>query len=345
MASISQLKLPDNTIYNIKGSIHTVIGTQTASTGSWTGNLTSIDALYDGLTIAYYLPYAGSGNASLNLTLKNNVKTGAVLCYLANNTRLTTEYEQGSVIYLTYFSAGAISINGTATTAARWIAQADMKGGSEEGDTAYYDITTEEIGSAEEGTPIAADDITNWSAGSAASLTTTTHTIPNVTSAGSAPTLGTAIPADDITAWTTNTPTTISYTSRSIPNVTAAGSASVSNGTLSISDTTLGTAISADDITAYTEGTAASLSYTAKSIPNVTSVGSAPTLGTAFSVKAVDTFTANTLPSLSYTARTIPNISVTPTTVVTSLTPGGTLVPNVYQDNYNGLVMDNGAES
>lgn len=77
----------------------------------------------------------------------------------------------------------------------------------------------------------------------------------------------------------------------------------------------------------------------------MTSVGSAPTLGTAFSVKAVDTFTANTLPSLSYTARTIPNISVTPTTVVTSLTPGGTLIPNVYQDSYNGLVMDNGAES
>lgn len=157
--------------------------------------------------------------------------------------------------------------------------------------------------------------------------------------------MGTAIPADDITAWTTNTPTTISYTSRSIPNVTAAGAATVSNGTLSISDTTLGTAISADDITAYTEGTAASLNYTAKSIPNVTSVGSAPTLGTAFSVKAVDTFTANTLPSLSYTARTIPNISVTPTTVVTSLTPSGTLVPNVSQDASNGLVIDYGSES
>lgn len=142
-----------------------------------------------------------------------------------------------------------------------------MKGGSEEGDTAYYDITTEEIGSASEGTEIAADDITGW---------------------------------------TTNTPTTISYTSRSIPNVTAAGAANVSNGTLSITDTTLGTAISADDITAYTAGTAASLSYTSKSIPN---------------------------------------ISVTPVTVVTSLTPSGTLVPNVSQDAYNGLVIDHGSES
>ena len=80
---------------------------------------------------------------------------------------------------------------------------------------------------------------------------------------------GTAIPADDITAWTTNTPTTITYTARSIPNVTAAGTASVANGVLTITNTTLGTAISADDITAYTAGTAASLSYTAKSIPNI----------------------------------------------------------------------------
>lgn len=78
-----------------------------------------------------------------------------------------------------------------------------------------------------------------------------TTTVPNVTSVGSAPTLGTAIAADDITAWTTNTPT----------------AASVSKGVLTI-----------------TAGSAASLSYTARSIPNVTSVGSAPTLGTAITV-------------------------------------------------------------
>lgn len=78
-----------------------------------------------------------------------------------------------------------------------------------------------------------------------------TTTVPNVTSVGSAPTLGTAIPADDITGWTTNTPTT----------------ASVSKGVLTI-----------------TAGSAATLNYTAKSIPNVTSVGSVPTLGTAITV-------------------------------------------------------------
>lgn len=84
-----------------------------------------------------------------------------------------------------------------------------------------------------------------------------TTTVPNVTSAGSAPTLGTAIPADDITAWTTNTATT-------------PVAVSVSGGGLSL--------------TSGSKGTSASLSYTAKSIPNVTSVGSAPTLGTAITV-------------------------------------------------------------
>lgn len=123
MGSISQLKLPDNTIYNIKGSIHSVIGTQTTATNNWTGNLTTIDALYDGLTIAYYLPYEGSGKASLNLTLKNNVTTGAIDCYLNNDMQITTQYKDGSVVCLTYFSAGSISIDGTPTASARWVAQ------------------------------------------------------------------------------------------------------------------------------------------------------------------------------------------------------------------------------
>lgn len=34
MAQISSITLPDGTNYNLKGSIYTVIGTQTAKTGS-----------------------------------------------------------------------------------------------------------------------------------------------------------------------------------------------------------------------------------------------------------------------------------------------------------------------
>lgn len=92
-----------------------------------------------------------------------------------------------------------------------------------------------------------------------------TTNVPNVTSVGSAPTLGTAIAADDITAWTTNTPTAVVLPTFEM-------------GTGSNSETLI---IGAGSVTA---GKAASLSYTSRSIPNVTSVGSAPTLGAAISV-------------------------------------------------------------
>lgn len=125
MAQISSITLPNGNKYDLKGSIYTVIGTQTEATGSWTGELKTIDALYDGLTIAYYLPYAGSGNATLNLTLKNDTTTGAINCYYKGNTRLTTHYTAGDMIIMTYWSAGTISVAGTATEDDRWIAHAD----------------------------------------------------------------------------------------------------------------------------------------------------------------------------------------------------------------------------
>ena len=151
-------------------------------------------------------------------------------------------------------------------------------GSGEEGETAYYDVGTEEIGSASAGTPIAADDITEWSAGTAPSLTVTSTAV------------GTSVTA---------------------PTGTAA-TAAVSNGTLTLTN-------SSTPVTSVTL--------------NTSNIGSA------------SNWSAGTIPSLSYTSRSIPNISVTPTTVVTSLTPSGTLVPNIYQDNYNGLVIDHGSES
>lgn len=122
-----------------------------------------------------------------------------------------------------------------------------------------YKITTNSEGHVTAATAVTKTDIT--ALGIPGSDTNTTYTantsklvtttIPNVTSAGSAPTLGTAIPADDITAWTTNTPTAFEIIGEKLK---------------------------------ITAGKAATLSYTAKSIPNVTSVGSAPTLGTAITV-------------------------------------------------------------
>ena len=121
------------TTYTIKDPImqETIIGTQTGQTGSWTGKSNYINALYDGLTIRYYLPYAPSGNATLNLTLADGTTTGAINCYYGGNTRLTTHYGVGNVIELTYFSAGSVSVGGTATTDNRWYAKANYVDGND----------------------------------------------------------------------------------------------------------------------------------------------------------------------------------------------------------------------
>lgn len=99
--------------------IYAVKGTQTGATGTWLGSI-NVPALYDGLTIAYYLPYNGSGNATLNLTLSGGSNTGAINVYYTGASRLNTQYVAGSTILLTYWSAGSISVGGTATTDNRW---------------------------------------------------------------------------------------------------------------------------------------------------------------------------------------------------------------------------------
>ena len=140
MADISQIKLPNNTTYNLKDSkktgIYYVKGTQTAATGAWTGNI-DIPALYTGLTIMYYLPYDGSGNATLNLTLSDGTTTGAKNCYITTG-RLTTHYGAGRNIIMTYYKAGDISIKGTATTDDRWICDAYYDGNDTSTLHSYY---------------------------------------------------------------------------------------------------------------------------------------------------------------------------------------------------------------
>lgn len=79
-----------------------VTGTQTAATSSWTGVLDSVSELYDGLTINYWLPYAGVSSATLNLTLSGGTTTGAINLYYGGTTRLTTHYGAGNIIQLTY---------------------------------------------------------------------------------------------------------------------------------------------------------------------------------------------------------------------------------------------------
>ena len=100
-------------------TIHAVIGTQTATTAAWTGAI-DLPNLYDGLTIAYYLPRTSANNVTLNLTLSDGTTTGAIPVYVTATTRMTTHFGAGSTILLTYWSSGSISVNGTATTENRW---------------------------------------------------------------------------------------------------------------------------------------------------------------------------------------------------------------------------------
>jgi len=115
MAEISHVELPNGDLYDIKDyrltGIVPVVGTQTSATGSWTGSI-NIPSLFDGLTIAYFLPYNGDGEATLNLTLSDNTKTGAIAVYSSGDVRTTMHYSAGSTIILTYWSAGSVSVAG-----------------------------------------------------------------------------------------------------------------------------------------------------------------------------------------------------------------------------------------
>lgn len=122
----------EKTTWNNKSEIPFVIGTQTATTASWTGVADTIDALYNGLTIRYWLPRTSATNVTLNLTLKGGSTTGAINCYYGGTTRLTTHYPAGSVIMLTYVVSQLI--NGTAYTG--WWAHADY-----DSNTNTYDRT------------------------------------------------------------------------------------------------------------------------------------------------------------------------------------------------------------
>ena len=106
-------------------SVEYIIGTQTAVTGSWTGISNTISELKDGTQIRYWLPCAGSGNATLNLTLTNGTTTGAIPIYRQGGSvsngnvvanRVTTHFPTGSVVSMTYGVDRSISVVSSGTT-------------------------------------------------------------------------------------------------------------------------------------------------------------------------------------------------------------------------------------
>ena len=105
--------IPTQLIYPVKG-------TQSSAPASWTGAI-SASALFDGLTIAYYLPYNSAANVTLNLTLSGGGTTGAIPVYINGSIRLGQQYGAGSMVYLTYWGANSIASGGTSITSARWI--------------------------------------------------------------------------------------------------------------------------------------------------------------------------------------------------------------------------------
>lgn len=82
-------------------SVEYIVGTQTAATGSWTG-VTRDKTLVAGKTISYKLPYAGSGNASLQLKDAAGSNVGGNVAVYTNTTRVTTHFGAGAVINMTY---------------------------------------------------------------------------------------------------------------------------------------------------------------------------------------------------------------------------------------------------
>ena len=79
-----------------------IYGSQTKETSKWIGDGDTINKLYDGLTILYWLPFNSGANATLNITLANGDETGEVPCYFKGSVRLGSQCVAGDVLLLTY---------------------------------------------------------------------------------------------------------------------------------------------------------------------------------------------------------------------------------------------------
>ena len=162
-----------------------VTGTQTGITNVWMGNLpTGVTSYGDGLTVDYFLPYAGTSTAA-TLTLSPG-SAKPVYC-LSNNavTAVTTHIPAKAVVRLTYIVDSSINSGNGA-----WLASGDWSPNQQ----SSLNVTTATVskvaitaGTAPSLTPtdVSCDDITNWNSGtmftasvSQGELTLTSGTAP-----------------------------------------------------------------------------------------------------------------------------------------------------------------------
>lgn len=104
--------IQNGTKFSDHRGIEYIRGTWTADSGTWTGASTDTE-LYDGKQIILYMPFNGSGKATLNLTLAGGGTTGAKDVYFESDTRFTTHKGQNSQLHLIYHSALTLSDGNT----------------------------------------------------------------------------------------------------------------------------------------------------------------------------------------------------------------------------------------
>ena len=79
-----------------------VDGTQNDPTNTWMGILGELTALYDGLSIIYWVPHSSTGNVTLNLILGDGTYTGDIPCYVSGGNYLSADIPGKTAITLLY---------------------------------------------------------------------------------------------------------------------------------------------------------------------------------------------------------------------------------------------------
>ena len=90
-------KANTNQISNLNERVYLVIGNTSGTAGTWTGTNDRITSYFDGLIVNYKIGVAGASTTTLNIN-----GLGAKTVYLRGTTKVTTHYEVGTMVLLSY---------------------------------------------------------------------------------------------------------------------------------------------------------------------------------------------------------------------------------------------------